>query len=301
MKQAQRLCVLVIVLLLLTGCGQQQQQMSYIGMEKAKQVALEACGLSTTEAEAMTAQLASRNGLDYYQVSFTAAGQNYQYNIDALTGVVIADDTPSAAPENSLVTDADTYEATGEMVQTVQAAQEEATVPQASTGEAGVANSSSQTAAVLTVAEAQKAVLAHAGFSDDQVTFSKSKLEKKHETQVYKIEFYTKDHQEYEYEMNAYSGEIISFDYDAKTSAASDVASKQALTAEEAKALALAQVPGAAVGDIQEFEVDYDDGRVEYEGKIVYDGMKYEFEIDGYSGAIRSWEAEVVGTKQKAK
>ena len=250
----------------------------------------------------MTAQLASRNGLDYYQVSFTAAGQNYQYNIDALTGVVIADDTPSAAPENSLVTDADTYEATGEMVQTVQAAQEEATVPQASTGEAGVANSSSQTAAVLTVAEAQKAVLAHAGFSDNQVTFSKSKLEKKHETQVYKIEFYTKDHQEYEYEMNAYSGEIISFDYDAKTSAASDVASKQALTAEEAKALALAQVPGAAVGDIQEFEVDYDDGRVEYEGKIVYDGMKYEFEIDGYSGAIRSWdEKPAVGTKQKAK
>ena len=49
MKQAQRLYVLVIVLLLLTGCGQQQQQMSYIGMEKAKQVALEACGLSTTE------------------------------------------------------------------------------------------------------------------------------------------------------------------------------------------------------------------------------------------------------------
>ncbi len=298
MKQMQRVCVLAIVLLLLTGCGQQQQQMSYIGVEKAKQVALEACGLSTTEAEAMTAQLASRNGLDYYQVSFTAAGQSYQYNVDALTGVVIADDTSSAVPENSLVTDADTYEETGEMVQT---AQKEATVPRARTGEAEAANSSSQTAAMLTVAEAQKAVLAHAGFSDDQVTFGKSKLEKEHEMQVYKIEFYTKEHQEYEYEMNAYSGEIISFDYDAKTSAASDAASKQTLTAEEAKALVLAQVPGAAVGDMQEFEADYDDGRIEYEGKIVYDGMKYEFEIDGYSGAIRSWEAEAVGTKQKAK
>ena len=27
-------------------------------------------------------------------------------------------------------------------------------------------------------------------------------------------------------------------------------------------------------------------------GEIIYDGTKYEFEIDGYSGTIRNWEAE---------
>lgn len=53
--------------------------------------------------------------------------------------------------------------------------------------------------------------------------------------------------------------------------------------------------PGATASDIREFETDYDDGRTEYEGKIVYDGMEYEFEIDGYSGAIRNWESEPVG------
>ena len=31
---------------------------------------------------------------------------------------------------------------------------------------------------------------------------------------------------------------------------------------------------------------------MEYEGSILYNGMEYEFEIDGYSGAIRNWEAE---------
>ena len=38
--------------------------------------------------------------------------------------------------------------------------------------------------------------------------------------------------------------------------------------------------------------MDRDDGRLEYEGTIYYDGMEYEFTIDGYSGAVRDWEAE---------
>lgn len=31
-----------------------------------------------------------------------------------------------------------------------------------------------------------------------------------------------------------------------------------------------------------------------YEGKVVFNGMEYEFEVDGYSGTIRSWEVEPV-------
>ena len=61
---------------------------------------------------------------------------------------------------------------------------------------------------------------------------------------------------------------------------------------DQARQIALAEVPGATVNDIYEFELDRDDGRLEYEGTIYYNGMEYEFTIDGYSGAIRSWEAE---------
>ena len=53
-----------------------------------------------------------------------------------------------------------------------------------------------------------------------------------------------------------------------------------------------AEVPGAAESDIYEFETDRDDGRLEYEGKIIYNNTEYEFTIDGYSGAIREWDAE---------
>ncbi|HJB04112.1 MAG TPA: PepSY domain-containing protein, partial [Candidatus Evtepia excrementipullorum] len=52
------------------------------------------------------------------------------------------------------------------------------------------------------------------------------------------------------------------------------------------------EVPGATASDIYEFETDRDDGRLEYEGTIYYDGTEYEFTIDGYSGAIRDWDVE---------
>ena len=62
----------------------------------------------------------------------------------------------------------------------------------------------------------------------------------------------------------------------------------------KSKAIVIALVPGSTEKDIREFDVDYDDGRLEFEGKICYDGMEYEFEIDGYSGAVRNWDVEVM-------
>lgn len=35
--------------------------------------------------------------------------------------------------------------------------------------------------------------------------------------------------------------------------------------------------------------MDYENGRTEYEGKIIYNGMEYEFEIDSI-GQIVGWE-----------
>lgn len=62
----------------------------------------------------------------------------------------------------------------------------------------------------------------------------------------------------------------------------------------KARELALEQVPGATESDIREFDIDRSAGRVEYEYEIHYDGMEYSFEIDGYSGEIRSQEKEPI-------
>ena len=110
---------------------------------------------------------------------------------------------------------------------------------------------------------------------------------------IYEVEFYTVDGKEYDYEIDASTGEVVSYDYDAE-SFAPPASQDNKISAQKAKELALAQVPGASESDIWEFDTDYDDGRIEYEGKIIYDGMEYEFEIDAYSGAFRSWEAEPI-------
>ena len=122
----------------------------------------------------------------------------------------------------------------------------------------------------------------------------KCKLDWENGRQVYEVEFYDSSYTEYDYEIDAATGSVLKYDYDAEY-VAPNTSGSQSITADQAKALALAQVPGATTANIYEFEVDYDDGRVEYEGEILYNGIKYEFQIDGHSGSIREWEAEPAG------
>ncbi|MBR5545413.1 MAG: PepSY domain-containing protein [Clostridia bacterium] len=62
-----------------------------------------------------------------------------------------------------------------------------------------------------------------------------------------------------------------------------------ALTVDEAKTLALSKV---ANGRIVEFETDRDDGRREYEGELIAEGVKYDFTIDAETGLLIDWERE---------
>lgn len=54
----------------------------------------------------------------------------------------------------------------------------------------------------------------------------------------------------------------------------------------------LDRVPGATKNDISELECEYDDGRIEYEGELYYNGYEYEFEVDGATGNILKWEID---------
>lgn len=56
--------------------------------------------------------------------------------------------------------------------------------------------------------------------------------------------------------------------------------------------IVLERVPGATKNDIDELECEYDDGRIEYEGELEYNGYEYEFEIDGATGNILKWEID---------
>ena len=70
------------------------------------------------------------------------------------------------------------------------------------------------------------------------------------------------------------------------------VSSVEAISSDEAVQSALARVPGATVANITEFNRDYENGRLEYEGEIHYNGYEYDFEIDADTGTFTKWEVE---------
>ncbi|HJB99686.1 MAG TPA: PepSY domain-containing protein [Candidatus Flavonifractor merdavium] len=282
------LCAAAMLMTGLAGCGQQGSQAEYIGIDAAKAIALESAGVSEANASFSTAGLDKQNGMDFYAVDFTANGQSYEYDIDAVTGVVISSVTPQSG--NEQVTAGAEASATPAPQTTPVATPAASTPDTANTG--AQQNGSTQASAGITESKAKEIALADAGLSSSQVTFIKSKLDWDDGRQVYDVEFYTSDYKEYDYEIDASTGKIISYDYDADSYTPPATSSGNAITADEAKQIALAEVPGATTSDIYEFELDRDDGRLEYEGTIYYGGVEYEFTIDGYSGAIRGWEVD---------
>ena len=280
-KAIPALCAAGLLALALTGCGGGTAggQAEYIGIDAAKAVALEAAGVAEDDAVFSTAGLDKRNGMDYYAVDFTAGGQSYEYDIDAVTGVVIDSSSGGGTAETPAAGDDDGT-----------ASAPAAASPSPS---AGQTTGGQAAATAVTEEQAREAALSHAGLTADQVTFVRSKLDRDDGRLMYDVEFYTSDYKEYDYEIDASTGEILSYDYDAEGySYQPNATPGTAITAEQARAIALAEVPGAAESDIYEFETDRDDGRLEYEGKIIYNNTEYEFTIDGYSGAIREWDAE---------
>lgn len=280
-KAIPALCAAGLLALALTGCGGGTAggQAEYIGIDAAKAVALEAAGVAEDDAVFSTAGLDKRNGMDYYAVDFTAGGRSYEYDIDAVTGVVIDSSSGGGTAETPAAGDDDGT-----------ASAPAAASPSPS---AGQTTGGQAAATAVTEEQARETALSHAGLTADQVTFVRSKLDRDDGRLMYDVEFYTSGYKEYDYEIDASTGEILSYDYDAEGySYQPNATPGTAITAEQARAAALAEVPGAAESDIYEFETDRDDGRLEYEGKIIYNNTEYEFTIDGYSGAIREWDAE---------
>ena len=76
-------------------------------------------------------------------------------------------------------------------------------------------------------------------------------------------------------------------------STATSTAASGSISEEEAKKIALEHA-GLTEADVTfvHVKLDRDDGRLEYEGTIYYNGTEYDFTIDGYSGAIRGWDVE---------
>ena len=139
--------------------------------------------------------------------------------------------------------------------------------------------------------KALEIALAHTGVKAADATVTRSRLDYEDGRQVYKIEGYANG-AKYDDEIVVATGEIVNSSYEAKTV----VGTGNSATVSEAAAqqTALALVSGGSEKDIYEWKLDYNDGRPEYEGKIIYGGTEYEFTIDATTGSVTEWDTEAV-------
>ena len=268
----------------MTGCGgkpvinqQPSSQAQLISMEAAQEAALKAANIAAENAAISATTLNEVAGTSCYKVEFTSGDYAYAYTVNAETGAIME---MSSRDKNAVDTQAQT----------------EATVSAAdsATTQSSAAATAQTVTGTVDEEMAQKIALEHAGVKATDATITKSKLDYEGRRQVYEIEWYAGG-KKYDYEIAVDTGEILSSAYDEKTSGWSVSNSSNVTVSEaDAKQTALGRVSGATEKDIYEWQFDYDDGRPEYEGKIIYGGTEYDFTIDASNGSVVEWEAESV-------
>lgn len=165
---------------------------------------------------------------------------------------------------------------------------------------AGIAGSADPNSGYITEDAAKTAALEHAGLAETDLQAVRVKLDYDDGRAVYDVEFVRQvdtGAEEYDYEIDAVSGEILGYDYDAEnyngTQTVSGSTTGTAVTAEQAKQIAL-QHAGVAESDTRamELETDRDHGRTVYEFSWKVGFTEYDYEIDADTGEILSFSQE---------
>lgn len=161
---------------------------------------------------------------------------------------------------------------------------------------------------VIGTDRAKDIALEHAGVSAD-VVFITAKLDYDDGMKIYEVEFVASGY-EYDYDINAYTGKVISFDKErdddyrkptAAPSAPTAPATKNYIGADAAKQAALAHAGvDAAVALYVKAEFDYDDGVAKYDVEFYADSYEYDYDINALNGEVIGHSKELEGRKPAA-
>ncbi len=148
----------------------------------------------------------------------------------------------------------------------------------------------------ITAEDAKQIALQHAGLTAAKVNFIKVKTEMENGKMIFDVEFYT-DTKEFDYEIDATTGKILSYDYDVEDWEMSkpnkpDVKPNETINLEKAKQIALKHA-GVAEKDVifTKAQQDYDDGKMDFEIEFRVGVMEYEYEIYA-NGNIKDYSVE---------
>lgn len=232
-----------------------------IGMGKGADIALSDAGLKENQVNDLTAKYRTENGLSFYTVTFTSGSYTYEYRVNAVDGSILQ------ADRNAVTQETETGTTTG---------------------------SQTTTAKKITKAKAKSIALKHAGVSASKATFVKAKLDYEDGRRVYEIEFYS-GNTEYDYEILASNGKIISYDKDIENYKIprKNTSSSTYIGKAKAKSIALKDAGvSASSATFTKTKLDYEDGIRVYEIEFYTNSAEYEYEINAKTGKIRDMDVE---------
>lgn len=241
----------------------------YIGIEAAKQAALNHAGVEEADISGFEIDMDLENGVMVYEIEFETAEYEYEYDINALDGTVVWQETESSRDDDGKPTTTDT--------------------PTAS-------------APTLIGKDAAKAAaLTHAGVTADSITEYECELDRDHGAYIYEIEFKS-GNCEYDYDINAETGAVVKFQKDQDDDRNDDDNDEDHILSDStatyigkdaAKSAALTHA-GVTADAIQDYscELDIDFGKARYEIDFKTGGIEYEYEIDAVTGTVLKADKE---------
>ena len=231
-----------------------------IGKQKAQEIALADAGVAARDALHLIVKPDWDDGVRIYEVEFYTASQEYDYEIHAETGDILSRDRE--AEWNGTT----------------------------ASGSSSTGSTASASTTDIGEAKARSVALSHAGISESSTSYIYAKKDWDDGRWVYDVEFWA-DGKEYDYEILASDGTILSYDYDAEYQwSGSSSTSGDTISTEKVKSIVTDRA--GVSGAFRELKLERDDGRTVYEGEMRSGRTDYEFTIDAYTGAVLEWDTD---------
>lgn len=195
----------------------------------------------------------------------------------------------ATAPETAPGTEQTTEQATAQDAAPETGGTSETAQPAAQ--DAGTAPQAAQAGSSISADGAKAIALDHAGVAEAGLIAVIVTEERDDGMDLYQVDFYTAE-KDFEYEIEKTSGRIMSIDTDLNDLSWS-TPSGASFTKEQAMDAVLAKVPGSTQDNLR-MKAERDDGRTVYEGEVIADDRKYEFEIDASTGTFLEWSEEAL-------
>ena len=200
------LATIIIINMSLVGCNHSttNRNNERITVEEAKEIALNNANLTSDKVSFVRTEFDSENGIEKYDIEFNYGNKEYDYEINAIDGKIIGYDEDI---EDYNITN---NEGTNNKTESQKSG---------NTTENQQQNNSNENQqqiggeTEITIEEAKQIALKHANLASDKVSFLRSELDIDDGVKKYEIEF-NYNSKEYSYEIDAITGNILSYEQD---------------------------------------------------------------------------------------